>query len=158
ATGTLQNAGCINAGGTEFAMGVAADASSNVHIVGATASGNNSFLTVLGGTVVANAFQASNLSTTGSPNAFYISVKGDLTAANGGSLIGGYGTDIANAVAVDSNGRAYITGTTSSLGNPNLNAGNCGTFAGTFFPVSAGAATSGCGGTFSASNNGAPAV
>ncbi len=101
--------GSGQSGKGDTATGVATDASGNVYISGTTASTDFPIKS-------SNAYQVVN---NGTPlNGFF--TKLDPT---GGTLLystflGGSGNDSANAIAVDSNGNAYITGQSTSTNFP----------------------------------------
>jgi hypothetical protein len=99
----------LGGSGDDFGNGMALDSSSNIYLVGSTASSNlatsGAFQSTLAGTE--NAFLA-KLSPVGStpPSLLYL------------TYFGGSGTDLGNAIALDSLGNAYITGSTTSTNFP----------------------------------------
>jgi hypothetical protein len=99
--------------GSDTVNGVAIDSSGNLHITGATSSP----LLLTDMTVPsAKPWKSILLSSIGSTNAYYMELSATATAAPiYGSFLGGYGTDVGNAIALDSTGKAYITGTTTSV-------------------------------------------
>ncbi|HEX8499540.1 MAG TPA: SBBP repeat-containing protein [Pyrinomonadaceae bacterium] len=97
--------------GNDTGFGVAADSAGNAYVVGETASTN--FPT-------ANAIQSDNK---GGRDAFVSKVKADGSGFIFSTYHGGTGDiDVAQAVAVDSAGLAYVAGQTNSINFPTLNA------------------------------------
>jgi len=102
-------------GGTNFdqGFGIAVDSSNYVYVTGYTASTNfpnkNAFQTSLNGSV----------KKTSAADGFV--AKFDPTGTNlvYSSFLGGTNTDMANGIAVDNNGGAYVTGWTISTNFPN---------------------------------------
>lgn len=99
----------LGGSGDDFGNGIAVDSSGNAVVVGQTASA--SFPTL-------NAFQ-STLS--GASDAFVTRFNATGTLLYS-TFLGGGATDIAQAVAVDPAGNAYVTGSTNSANFPILNA------------------------------------
>lgn len=97
-------------GGTfsDQALAIAVDASRNVYVTGSTASVN--FPTTVG------AYSVAEKST--STDVFVSKLNPSGTALLYSTYIGGANTDIANAIAVDAAGNAYITGSTQSSDYP----------------------------------------
>jgi Beta-propeller repeat len=95
--------------GQGVALGLAADGSSNAYAVGYT-SGACGFPTTAGAyqTAVPN----------GTQTAFVSKISGDGTTLAYSTFLGGATSDAANAVAVDVQGEAFVTGTTSSNNFP----------------------------------------
>lgn len=91
----------LGGSGTDRAYGLAVDSSGNVYVTGVTASSDFP---------VANPFQSRP---GGGQDAFAAKIdsSGNLIYS---TYLGGWGTDGGNAIAVDSTGRAYITGETTS--------------------------------------------
>ena len=118
--------------GAELATGVAVETAPHagrIHVVGGTSSdvgtGGSSFLNNTG--FKGQPFQATQASSVantggfGSTNAFYVAIDqivapATVPTAAFATYFGGYNTDIANAVAVDSLGNAYVAGTADSFG------------------------------------------
>lgn len=91
-------------------QGVAVDASGNAYVTGNT---NRKDL------ILANALQSTYK---GSQAAFISKVNPSGTALVYSTYLGGSGTDQANAIAADSSGNAYITGSTTSADFPTVGA------------------------------------
>ncbi len=107
-------------GGGDFdeALGIARDSSENLYVTGRTVSTN--FPTTAPG-LFRFAFQQNQ------PDQDAFVAKLDWHQSGGGSLIystylGGSGIEQASAIAVDSSGRAYVTGRTTSSNFPRKNA------------------------------------
>jgi hypothetical protein len=96
-------------GGDEDGLGIALDCSGNAYVTGATFSTN--FPT-------AHPFQAS---LAGGEDAFVSKLNASGSALVYSTYLGGSGDDEAHAIAVDSSGSAYITGSTSSIDFPTVN-------------------------------------
>ncbi len=94
---------------SDAASDIAFDAADNVYVVGYTASIN--FPTV---NPVQNALA-------GSTNAFLTKINSTGSAIVFSTYLGGSGTDRGSQVAVDTAGRAYLVGTTSSPNFPRVN-------------------------------------
>ena len=112
----------VNVGFADAGLGVAADASNNAYIVGATASSDFP-------TTAANAFQpnAPLAITSGMSSTVFIS-RIDTTKSGSASLVyssylGGEVSDFGKAIALGPNNVAYLTGSTSSLAFPTFPAG-----------------------------------
>jgi photosystem II stability/assembly factor-like uncharacterized protein len=102
-------------GGTSFidtGYSIAVDAQGNAYVTGATSSTN--FPTTAG------AFQT--VAPTGSLNAFVTKVNATASALIYSTYLGGKGSDSAYAIAIDTAGNAYVTGTTASIDFPVANA------------------------------------
>jgi hypothetical protein len=106
------------------ANGVAVDSSGDAYITGSTVSTNFP--------IVQGAFQPKYGG--GNDDAFVTKINPTGTGLIYSSYLGGTNTDIANAIAVDSSGSAYVTGQTCSLDFPLANplqaasGGNCDAF------------------------------
>jgi uncharacterized protein (TIGR03437 family) len=98
-------------GGTaqEAGNGIALDASGNAYVAGWTQSAN--FPTVTPAQPTLHGMQ----------NAFVTKFSSTGTILYS-TFLGGHGTDSANAIAVDSSGSAYVTGSTTSTSFPTVNA------------------------------------
>ena len=94
---------------SDAASDIAFDAADNVYVVGNTASTN--FPTV---NPIQNALA-------GSANAFLTKINSTGSAIVFSTYLGGGGTDHGSQVAVDTAGRAYLVGTTSSTNFPTVN-------------------------------------
>jgi len=118
AAGALQFSTLLSGGslqpGVDDATGVAIEqAGANagrIHVSGSTSSSN--FLGNMG--FAANGAQNTLKSIIGSTNAFYVAINPTGSAFVYATFYGGGQTDVANGIAVDSNGKAYIAGTSSS--------------------------------------------
>jgi RHS repeat-associated protein len=97
-------------GGT-WGYGVALDTSGDVYLAGQTSASN--FPTTSG--VV-------QTSLAGTQNAFVTELNPTATTYVYSSFLGGNGTDVANAIAVDNGGYAYVVGSTTSTNFPTRNA------------------------------------
>jgi hypothetical protein len=97
--------------GANVANGIAVDAAGNAYVTGNTQS--QDFPTF-------HAFQA-NLGRINGSNAFLTKLSTDGSALLYSSYLGGTGGDVGKAIAVDSNGRAYVTGSTTSSDFPTRN-------------------------------------
>jgi hypothetical protein len=105
AAGTgLVYSGFIGGAGDDFATGIAVDATGNAYVAGRTSSDQASFLPKVGPGLTFN----------GGTDAFVAKVKADGTGFVYLGYIGGAGDDVANAIAVDASGRAYVAGQTTS--------------------------------------------
>ena len=93
------------------AFGIVADSQGNAYVAGDTDSPN--FPAV-------NAFQPTLKSSAG--NAFVVKLNPTGTALTYSTYLGGSGGDVAESIAVDSTGHAYVTGSTSSADFPVVNA------------------------------------
>ncbi len=104
-TGALQFGALYGGGGTDAANGIAVDASGNVYIVGTTASNNlttvNAHDTSFGG---------------GGTDAFLAKLNATGGTILYSSYMGGSNADTGLAIALDSAGKVYVTGTTVASG------------------------------------------
>jgi hypothetical protein len=100
-------------GGSDIdaASGIARDAAGNVYVTGYTASSNFP--------VTANALQSS---LNGTARDAFVAKLGTSGALQYSTYLGGSNLDVANAIAVDSAGNAYVTGYTCSPDFPVVNA------------------------------------
>jgi hypothetical protein len=104
--------------GGDFGYGIAIDKANNVYVTGATYSADFP--------VTCGAFQTANPSTTaGASTAFVAMLNPESSALTYSTYLGGSGNsasgepgDVAQAIAVDSAGNAYVTGYTSSSNFP----------------------------------------
>ena len=97
-------AGYIGGDRVDGARDVAVDAEGNVYVAGFTSSSHTSFPVAAGPDTTFNADQ----------DAFVAKVNADGTALIYAGYIGGSGSEIANGIAVDNDGNAYVTGSTES--------------------------------------------
>ncbi len=109
-------AGNVTFGGTTgptVANAVATDAAGNVYVTGSTSA--TDFTTSSGGFQLALAEGSAN----GATDAFLVKLNPSLTGLLYGTYIGGgAGSDVGNAIAVDTAGNAYVAGQTSSASFP----------------------------------------
>jgi hypothetical protein len=113
-------------GGTNFdeGKGIAVDTSGYIYVTGFTASTNFPTTNFISQVIGTNSYNGHRLN--GSTNAFNPALDAFVTklAPSGGSLVystylGGTNNDMGNAIAVDNNGGAYVTGWTVSTNFPN---------------------------------------
>ena len=97
-------------GGGDYANGIAIDTAGDAYITGAAVSLN--FPTT------SNAFQGSNHAPAGSSNAFVTEVNPSGSGLLFSTYLGGNDQDFATAIATDTSGNAYVTGSTSSYNFP----------------------------------------
>jgi hypothetical protein len=96
--------------GSSSGQGIAVDAAGNVYVTGSTAAID--FPTV-------NPLQAAS---GGLTDAFLVKLDPTGSALVYSTYLGGSGSDVIQAIAVDAAGNAYITGNTTSVNFPTLNA------------------------------------
>ena len=101
---TISYSGYIGGNGTDQGNAIAVDSTGAAYVVGETGSDASSFPTLVG----------PDLSFNASSDAFVAKVKPDGSGLVCAGYIGGDNIDIANAVAVDSTGAAYVAGETRS--------------------------------------------
>ena len=106
---TFLNAGDLD-GIASTAQGVAVDGSGNAYVTGFTSRKD---------LILANALESTYK---GSQAAFVSKVNPSGSALVYSTYLGGSGTDQANAIAADSSGNAYITGSTTSTDFPTVGA------------------------------------
>ena len=92
------------------ANAIAVDSSGNAYVAGLTVSSDFP--------VTASAFQSSNDKTSNSYTAFVTKLNSTGTALLYSTYVGGSTEDVANAIAVDRSGNAYLAGYTSSTDFP----------------------------------------
>ncbi len=101
--------------GNDYGYAIVLDGSGNIYVTGSTSSAN--FPT-------ANPLQAINAG--GSSDAFVAELNGSGSALVYSTYLGGSDTDVAQSLALDSSGNAYVTGYTRSTNFPTANALNSG--------------------------------
>src|SRR5207253_10485059 len=100
----------LGGGQPDGGRGIAVDGLGNAYVVGVTFSTNFP---------VKNAFQAVNRSGgVAASNAFAVKLNPAGTDFIYSTYLGGAGSDLANAVAVDASGNAYVTGMATSANFP----------------------------------------
>ncbi len=105
AAGTaLIYAGYIGGSGSDLGTSIAVDSSGNAYVTGQTDSTQATFPVTVGPDLTQN----------GSTDAFVAKVNAAGTALVYAGYIGGSSEDIGHGIAVDSSGRAYVTGETAS--------------------------------------------
>ncbi len=102
----------LGGAGIQQISGVAADPFGNAFVAGTTDSPNFP--------VTAGAFQTT-LSGGAGRDAFVTKINSNGTAFVYSTFLGGTGDDAANAIALDTNGNAYVTGSTASTNFPTKN-------------------------------------
>ncbi|HOC41907.1 MAG TPA: SBBP repeat-containing protein [Thermoanaerobaculales bacterium] len=101
AAGTaLDYCGYIGGAGNEAGYGIAVDGSGNAYVTGDTLSNQSSFPVIVGPDLTLN----------GVTDAFVAKVNAAGTALDYCGYIGGSGTDRGRGIAVDTSGRAYVSG------------------------------------------------
>jgi len=108
---TLQYASFLGGNADDSASGVALDAAGNVYVAGTTSSANFPLTKPLISSLPG-----------GSSHVFLAEIAGSGDRFIYCTLLGGSGNDSASAVAVDRSGNAIVTGSTSSLDFPVVNA------------------------------------
>ncbi|MBK8287181.1 MAG: SBBP repeat-containing protein [Ahniella sp.] len=101
---TLAYAGFIGGTGLDRGNGVAVDSAGSAYVTGPTASTAASFPDAVGPDLTHN----------GGDDAYVAKVSVDGSSLIFAGYIGGTGNDRGNAIAVDTNGNAYVTGVTAS--------------------------------------------
>ncbi len=97
--------GYVGGAGFEIGRAIAVDADGNAYLAGDTGSGEGTFLPIVGPSLTFNG---------GGQDAFIAKVGSSGAALEYAGYIGGAGLDSGRGIAVDSAGRAYITGDTNS--------------------------------------------
>jgi hypothetical protein len=98
----------------EWGLGIGIDGTGNAYVTGFTNS--TTFPGVNGSSI-----QSVNAGGTTSADAFVTKINPAGTAIVYSTFLGGSGTEVANAIAVDAAGNAYVTGETSSPTFPGVN-------------------------------------
>jgi len=97
--------------GTDQALAIAIDSTTNIYITGSTSSSDFP--------VTSGAFQLTNVNgTTDGSDAFVSKISPDGSKLIYSTYLGGTGADQGNAIAVDSSGDAWVTGSTESADFP----------------------------------------
>ncbi|MHB0878004.1 MAG: SBBP repeat-containing protein [Anaerolineae bacterium] len=104
---TLVYSGYIGGSGEDWATGLSVDPAGSVYVVGQ--SGSPDLPTTAGSYQPANA---------GGDDVFVAKVQPDGSALEFATMIGGTGTDLGRAIALDGMGSAYVTGYTASTDYP----------------------------------------
>jgi hypothetical protein len=102
----------IGGTGMDSGQGIAVDGSGDAYVAGTTGSANfpvttGAYQTTFGG---------------GDSNAFVAKLSPSGSALTYATFLGGNAADLGEAIAIDSSGDAYVTGSTNSPNFPNLNA------------------------------------
>src|SRR5467141_3211883 len=97
----------LGGAGSDVGLGIAIDTAQNAYVTGGTFSAN--FPTAAG---------VSQPTLAGGRDAFVTQLNATGTALVYSTYLGGAGTDVGNAIAVDGTGAAYITGSTTCAGAP----------------------------------------
>lgn len=115
-------------GGTssDIGLGIAVDAGGNAHVTGGTFSTDFPVTAGVSQTVLA-----------GGRDAFVAKLNGTASAFVYSTYLGGAGTDVGNAITVDTNGAAYVTGSTTCAAAPCSTASDFPTTPGVFAPFRA---------------------
>ncbi len=102
----------LGGSGDDYGLAIAIDAAGNAYVAGATTSA--SFPGVGGG--------SAQVTSGGGYDAFVTKINAAGTAIVYSTYLGGSGADVANGIAVDGAGNAYVTGSTSSSTFPGVTA------------------------------------
>ncbi len=102
----------LGGNGSDFAFGIALDASNNVYLTGQTFSGNFP----LAGSIAQNLLA-------GTFDAFMTELNSSGSALIQSTYLGGSGQDIGSAIGVDGSGNVYISGITASRDFPTTDTG-----------------------------------
>jgi hypothetical protein len=106
--GVVQYSGLYGGNGTDYATGIAVDASGNAYIVGNTVSNNLPMV---------NSYDSSYDKKS---DAFLAKINASGNAILYSTYIGSKEDDYANAVAIDASGNAYVAGQTNTQGGSSL--------------------------------------
>jgi uncharacterized protein (TIGR03437 family) len=112
-TGKIVYSTYLGGSSTDVAKAIAVDAQGNVYVAGTTNSPD--FPVTAGGFQTSASFVTNGL---GQSHIFVTKLNASGSALLYSTFIAGSGTEQANAIAVDSAGNAYLTGTTTSLDFP----------------------------------------
>lgn len=115
----LQYSTLLGGAFSDIAYGIAADALGNAYVVGSTTSSNFPSLNTVG-TNLLTSYVLTNTVSYAATNGFLTQIQWNGTNAVIGysALFGGYGVDVATAVALDPNKDAFVTGYASSTNFP----------------------------------------
>ena len=115
----LQYSTLLSGAFSDIAYGIAADALGNAYVAGSTTSSNFPSLNTVG-TNLLTSYVLTNTISYAATNGFLTQIKWNGTNAVIGysALFGGYGVDVATAVALDPNNNAFVTGYASSTNFP----------------------------------------
>jgi len=108
----------LGGSGFDQGYGIAVDSSGNAYVTGLTFKTDSFGHDVSPGFPTVNAFQPAY---GGHADAFLTKVDAAGTALVYSTYLGGSETDVAEGIAVDSSGNAYVTGYTNSAGFPTMN-------------------------------------
>jgi len=109
ATGSLVYSTYIGGSGEDSGNGIAIDASGNIFVAGGTKSFDFPTLGAYQNTLK------------GASNAFVLELNSTGSTLMYSTFLGGTGTDVANGLALDSSGNAYVAGSTTSTDFPPMN-------------------------------------
>jgi hypothetical protein len=109
-TGLVYSTYLGGTGSQDYGLGIAVDAQGSAYVAGYTNSSGS-----LGGFPTESPLQADN---GGGTDAFVTKLDATGSALVYSTYLGGSGTDVAQGIAVDAQGNAYVAGYTSSSGSP----------------------------------------
>ena len=97
---------CLGGSSSDEGRGIAVDTAFNAYVTGQTKSTDFP-------TTTSTAFQRQHAGPSGGFDAFFIKIAPNATSTAYSSYLGGAGEDFGNAIAIDTDGNAYITGGTT---------------------------------------------